>query len=450
MKAKKLLFATFTLCLGLTLAGCDGGKKEANYIVPAEFDTTQELKLRFYNTQGDDLQKVTKEAIDAFEKDYPNVDITSTQVGSYDDVRNQITSEIANDQQPHIAYCYPDHVALYNKANAVVQLDNLIADKNFGFTKEQLDDFVPGYYAEGKQFGDDLMYTLPFSKSTEVLYYNKTEFVKNGWEVPKTWDEMFALCEVIKAKYPKSIPLGIDSEANTFITLAEQIGSGYTSATGDHFIFDNAENKAFMSVFKEKFGGTDKSKNLFTTQTILTTYTSSLFVSADEERSFMSIGSTGGASHQYSDAFECGIAAIPTWGDVPLKVISQGPSLALFQKDNPQEVLASWIFVKNYLMTTEFQAKFSMQSGYNPVLKSVSENPTYKDEFLAKADGKSKDGVKALAALQSSKMVDSYYTSPAFVGSSKARDEVGALFVAILTGTDIDEAFEHAILECED
>ena len=41
-------------------------------------------------------------------------------------------------------------------------------------TAEQQADFIEGYYAEGKQFGDGLMYTMPFSKSTEVMYYNKT------------------------------------------------------------------------------------------------------------------------------------------------------------------------------------------------------------------------------------------------------------------------------------
>ena len=50
-----------------------------------------------------------------------------------------------------------------------------------------------------------------------------------------------------------------------------------------------------------------------------------------------------------------------------------------------------------------------------------------------------------------SEFIDNYYTSPAFNGSSKARDQVGALFVAAITETKtIDKAFRDAILECED
>ena len=50
---------------------------------------------------------------------------------------------------------------------------------------------------------------------------------------------------------------------------------------------------------------------------------------------------------------------------------------------------------------------------------------------------------------------DAYYTSPAFNGSSAARDEVGALMSKCLplTGSnieaEIETAFEDAVAECE-
>ncbi|MDE7385103.1 MAG: extracellular solute-binding protein [Anaeroplasmataceae bacterium] len=467
MKARKLLLAGITAGLALTVASC-GGNRTANYVVPEEgFDTSKQMEIKFYHTMGDSLQTELATAIEAFHKDYPNVTVAPTQVGGYDDVRNQIVQQIPQNLEPHIAYCYPDHVALYNKAKAAIQLDNLINDSKYGFTKEQLNDFIPGYYEEGKQFGDGFMYTLPFSKSTEVLYYNKTEFEKNGWEVPTTWQEMMTLCENIKLlkegdteKYPNVIPLGIDSEANLFITLCEQTGSKYTSATGNHYLFDNQKNWDMVEQFK-----TWHQAGLFTTQKILDSYTSSLFTATDKSKpySFMSIGSTGGASHQYptGDAFEVGVAPIPVWEGGKLKVISQGPSLCLFNKADPQEVLASWIFVKDYLLTADFQAQFSYASGYNPVIKSAANGTLYGQgeagadikyqEWLDKGVGTSSKGLIALTAKLSSTLADNYYTSPAFVGSSTARDQVGSLFVAAITNSkSVRDAFRDAISECED
>ena len=61
-------------------------------------------------------------------------------------------------------------------------------------------------------------------------------------------------------------------------------------------------------------------------------------------------------------------------------------------------------------------------------------------------DGKT---IQALAAKVCSEQNDSYFVSPAFVGSSKARDEVGSLLDAVLTGKDIDASFNTAHEECE-
>ncbi len=430
------------------------------------FDTSKEVTITFYHTMGSNLRDVLDRYIVEFNKLYPNITIEHEQVGSYDDVRNQITTEITVGNQPNIAYCYPDHVALYNLAQAVATLDEFIGNVNLatredgtqeqiGLTQEQIDDFIQGYYNEGKQFGDGKMYTMPLSKSTEVLYYNKTFFDKHGLTPPTTWDELEALCKRIKEIDPQSIPLGYDSESNWFITMCEQQGSPYTSATGDHFLFDNEQNRAFVKKFRDWY-----QKAYVTTQELSGGYTSELFTKAEGEanRSYMSIGSSAGATHQRPDKtddgypFEVGIATIPQMNASSPKVISQGPSLCVFKKDNPDEVMASWLFVKFLTTNVDFQAEFSMASGYVPVIKSVGEHAVYK-EFLASADGG--DFISALSAKICLQQESAYYTSPAFNGSSTARDQVGLLMQKCLSSKDSDvdklikKAFEDAVAECE-
>src|SRR5699024_3957244 len=99
----------------------------------------------------------------------------------------------------------------------------------------------------------------------------------------------------------------------------------------------------------------------------------------------------------------------------------------------PQEIVASWLFIKYLTTTVEFQAEFSMASGYVPVIKSVAENEIYAD-FLANADGG--DYISALSAKVCLEQEEAYYTSPAFNGSSTARDQVGALLSKCLTADD--------------
>ena len=461
-----MLFSTMAACGG-TGTGTGGKPSKGNIEVTADnlvaYDGSV-VEIEFYHTMGDGLKSILDSYIADFNKIYPNIHVTSTSVGDYDAVRDQISTEITANDQPNIAYCYADHVALYNMSKAVQPLDVFINSDiaEIGLTEAQQADFIEGYYEEGRQFGDGKMYTMPFSKSTELLYYNKTFFEKHGLQVPTTWDEMEALFPRIVELdgTGKCIPLGYDSEANWFITMCEQLKIPYTSATGEHFLFDNAEAKAFVKRFREWF------KNSYvTTKAIHGAYTSSLFVETDHNNvhSYMSIGSSAGASKQVpaknddgTYPFEVGIAPIPQADVNNKKVISQGPSVCIFKKANIQETIASWLLVKFLTTDINFQAAFGMEQGYVPVIKSVANNPIY-STFLANSS-KGNAFAAALAAKMCLEQEAYYYSSPAFVGSSAARDQVGALIQKCFvndpaSGQTLDDfinaAFEEAIEECK-
>ena len=467
---KKTFLVLLLLVGAVMVAFCGGNSESGNAKVEGAFEVPEvgydgsEVTITFYHTIGSTKTHTLDDYIVEFNKLYPNIHVVYESVGGYDDLRDQISTQITVGNQPNIAYCYPDHVALYNLAGAVATLDNLInsdivvtrADgttETLGLTAEQQADFIEGYYNEGRQFGDGLMYTMPFSKSTEVLYYNKTFFDANGIEVPTTWEELEAVCAKIKEIDPTSIPLGYDSESNWFINMCEQYNSPYTSATGDHYLFDNETNRSFVKLFRSWY-----EKGYLTTQKLYGAYTSGLFTSTTNPKSYMSIGSSAGATYQRpakvdgAYPFEVGIASIPQVSQDNRKVISQGPSLVIFDKANSQEVVASWLFVKFLTTSVDFQAAFSMDSGYVPVIKSVMDNAVYAD-FIANADGY--DNIAALSAKACLEQEDAYYTSPAFNGSSTARDQVGALLSKCLsTATDnvdamILQAFQDAIDECE-
>ena len=567
-----LLLVVMIVSACLTLTSC-GGKEDDG-----------KLHISFYHTMGENLRKVLNKYVAQFEALYPEYKIDHEQIGSYDDVRDQIATEITANKQPNIAYCYPDHVALYNLALAVKTLDGYIdstevvtrADGSteiLGLTEEQKADFIQAYYEEGRQFGDGLMYTMPFSKSTEVLYYNKTYFdvaqmiynsdieldingkptpvyetdaegnvlkddkgkaiiayekdangdfildeagnkiaktnpnPNKGNEiynifVPTTWDEMEVICARIIAiendrlpaniknaegnkvvqdefgydiytdkdgkKIAQVIPLGYDSESNWFITMCEQMGLPYTSATGEKFLFNTQDHYDFVSEFRDWY-----LKGYVTTQEIHGAYTSSLFTAKTGIKSYMSIGSSAGATHQRpalgTDGkypFDVGITPIPQFDKDNPKVISQGPSVCIFEASQ-EEMKASWLFIKFLCTNPNFQAEFSRESGYVPVIKSVksvvfaeaSEANGFKEDsysrFLEEANGG--DNIAALSAKVCLEQENYYYTSPAFNGSSKARDEVGKLIQAVFklspetadVPAEIKKLFDKAISECK-
>ncbi|MDE7372679.1 MAG: extracellular solute-binding protein, partial [Clostridia bacterium] len=352
-------------------------------------------------------------AIERFEAKYPGWTVEHIQPGGYDDVKTKITNDLQGQLQPDLAYCYADHVAAYLPSEQVIDMlpyinstdkvegvnpdaeveEGAEAEKveyTIGYSAEELADFVPGFYAEGKApnysgyakygFTAESMLTLPFVKSTELLYYNASALDKLGLSVPKTWDELWAQAPKIKQHYKKATVLGYDSEANWFITMCQQNGWGYTSADdSQHFLFNqnNAELKSWLGTLNKYW-----EDGWLTTQEDYGAYTSALFtkgVENDAGGAVYCIGSSGGASHQASDKFTAKIAPIPGTkkadGTIDSSVISQGPSLVMFKAGHDvanadEKAIMTFMFIKE-LLDPYFQASFSIAAGYNPCRESV-------------------------------------------------------------------------------
>ncbi len=454
------LLATFAMS---TLVGC-GPQKEPpkDFVMPeGGFDTETPIEITFYHSMGKNLREVLDASIADFQLKYPNITVKHESYGDYDGVLSQIKTELTVGDHPNLAYCYADHVAVYNVSGATQKLDILMNDATYGYTEEEINNFIEGALDEGKTFGDGATYLVPIAKSTEVLYYNKTFFSEHNISVPTTWTEMKAVCEQIKAiEGNKCIPLGYDSESNWFITMCEQYGSEYTDGSQDNpFVFNNETNRNFVEMFREWY-----TQGLVTTPALQGgSYTSDLFTGKDKTgtRCYMTIGSTGGATYQQPSntngkyAFEVGIAPIPKLEGGEAKVISQGPSLCIFKDSDPQKVLATWLFFRHLTTDEVFQASVSMSNGYAPVIKSVKDNPVYAD-FLAGAETNGTENIQAYAAKVALEQSDAWFVSDAFYGSSVARTQVGLLMqkcLAIPAGGNIEsliqQAFQAAVDECK-
>lgn len=434
------IFAMFTSCFG-----GGGGYEELD--LTGEYDGSS-VTISFWHSMGAENKALLDSAIARFNEIYPNIRVEHQSYGDYDGVFDVIRKKLTANKQPSFAFCYPDHVATYNKSESVICLDDLINNKNvidasgemMGFTDAQIADFIPAYYNEGKAYGDGKMYSIAFQKSTEVLYYNKTIvdpiMAELGIDALNTWDKVETVIKALKNKYPKSTPLGYDSSENFFITLSIQNDAPYTSANGEHYLFDNDKSKAFIAKFAEWY----KNGWMTTSELMGGSYTSDAFKKGndDEGKVFMSIGSSAGARYQRPDKdgngkypFEVGIVSIPQV-EGSKKVISQGPSVCIFDpaSGNVQEVYASWLLVKFLTTDARFQAEYSMKSGYVPVIQSVYETKQYQDA-LARADGG--DFITSLAAKVALEQKEYYFTSPAFPGSADARTQVGLLVEAVFT-----------------
>ena len=125
--------------------------------------------------------------------------------------------------------------------------------------------------------------------------------------------------------------------------------------------------------------------------------------------------------------FETEVMMVPQFDPEHPQMISQGPSICIFNKEDPQEVLYSWLFTQ-YLLTDGIQIAYSQTEGYVPVTTSAQESPEYQD-YLARAgeDNDTYYQVKIDAAKLLLDNLDNTFTTPVFNGSTSLRDAAGQL-----------------------
>ena len=467
---KKFLCLIALLFASVGLVGC---------VIPGVTPgATGKTTITFWHAMGQSNQVIIQEMIDSFEKAYPMFEVEQYSQGGYTDLRDKILNSIPVGEAPTIAQAYPDHIANYLNAKAAQELDSYIDDtkalsdyanlhadfatytEQVGFTAADKADFVDAFYAEGAVYDTaGTMYCVPFNKSTEVLFYNLDFFKAHAadltqygvaadgtWSKP-TWDQVEGIAKyyLTSAEYNaldaelKATAAGFsaDSEANLFITLTQQWGGKYTGfdASGKgQYLFNNAQSKEAISWFAKNF-----SDGIFgTAQKFGTDYSSDAFKAM---QCIMTTGSSAGASYNTTENFTTGVAEYPQRADGQNKnVIQQGTNVCLFERDNDLEELGGWLFMK-WMTNFDNALLWCTNTAYFPIRESVYNSAEYQNKV--------KDGtVTSQAQLVGWSQQAYFYTSEAFMGSSKARDEAEGLVRAILTGTPIDQAYQAAIDNC--
>ena len=125
--------------------------------------------------------------------------------------------------------------------------------------------------------------------------------------------------------------------------------------------------------------------------------------------------------------FETAVMTVPQFDPENPQMISQGPSICVFNKEDPQEVLASWLFTQ-YLLTNGVQIAYAGTEGYVPVTAKAQDSPEYQD-YLSRCgeDNEMYYDVKLKATQLLLEHVDNTFVTPVFNGSASLRDAAGQM-----------------------
>ena len=110
MKRLIALIMMAALMLSLLAACSSGTNVDKKVEIGTGYDGS-EVTITFSHTMGANLREVLDYHIGEFNKLYPNIHIEHTSVGGWQDIAGIINTEIMGDNQPNVAYCYPDHLS---------------------------------------------------------------------------------------------------------------------------------------------------------------------------------------------------------------------------------------------------------------------------------------------------------------------------------------------------
>ena len=469
--AKGIAFSLICLLVCLSLTGCHGSRDLQGFEIPDTFDTSRQYEITFWakNDTNKTQTDIYKQAIDDFMALYPNITVNLRLYTDYSRIYNDVITNIATKTTPNVCITYPDHIATYLTGdNCVVPLDGLFADEKYGLGGSELrfdgpaqEEIIPQFLSECTISGQ--YYAIPYMRSTEALYINKDFVEALGYTIPDvvTWDFIWEVSDAAAEQDEEGtyllngqkvmIPFIYKSTDNMMIQMLRQLGADYSTAAGEVLIFNDQTKEILETV------GAHVETGAFSTFKI-SSYPAN-FLNAGQ--CVFAIDSTAGATWMGSNAplsdiaedklvqFETVVRPIPQYDPANPKMISQGPSVCVFNKDDPQEVLASWLFAQ-YLLTNDVQIAYSSTEGYVPVTSKAQSSAEYQD-YLSRA-GEDNDlyySVKLDAANLLLSNTQNTFVTPVFNGSASLRNAAGQLIEDTVKGVKrkktIDEAFFNSL-----
>jgi multiple sugar transport system substrate-binding protein len=505
MLRKHQLMVAVSSTIAFVVAGCSNVatfQVQLPTLVPlAEFNQryteSSPIEINFWTGFGAAVSTSIEDGITQFQSIYPNIKVTHTSKGGYDNLLKAINLSVTSRTYPDLAVGYPDHFANYIRSSIQLALDPLIASSEYGM---DINDFVSDYMGENRSFqfdeqGNPYTLGLPFNKSTEVMVANQTFFnfmasLDATIVVPQTWDQVRAAGEKILQRmastvdvdgeagvYGKQVvfssslneyrviksgatapvgfglvldfsavintefyPFSYDSMANFFITAVRQWGGTYTemgeNITRGYIRFNTPEIAAMLQYFKDLH----EDKILAIPITFGQPQYNSIPFRGN--KSVLTISSSAGVFNNVpsAGAFEVTIHPVPYQNASRKYVISQGTNMALFTNRNADRVLASWLFMR-YMTTNPGNTQFSVSAGYYPATESGLASAFYQG-YLGATEVNSNDKSK----IDSAKVNANFYgqasqnwikfVDPGFVGSSDIREQLDTAFPILLYGRD--------------
>lgn len=361
---KKLLafFLTLTVAMGLIA-------------LPA---LAEPLQLTMYfpvNVGGSAAQLVDQMTAD-FNASHPDIQVQAVYTGNYDDTITAIQTAIQGGNAPDLFVSLATQRFTMADTKMAMPLDELIAADPDG--KAFVDDFIDGFMLDS--YVDGKIYSIPFQRSTMVMFYNKDAFREVGLDPnapPKNWTEMVDYAQKLTndKRYGVGLALNSGSAQWAFTGFSLQNctnGVGLMSADGKHVYFNTPENVEALQLWLDL----QNKYKCMATGIVQWTDLPTQFLAGEVA---MIYHTTGNLTNIKKNAnFDFGVCFLPAgrqWG-----APTGGGNFYITSGISEERQKAAWEFIR-YVCDTERAAQWSVDTGYVATRESCYQTSLLKDYY---------------------------------------------------------------------
>jgi sn-glycerol 3-phosphate transport system substrate-binding protein len=327
-----------------------------------------DLTMYYPVAVGGPVTKIIDDMVARFEKENADIKVTAVYAGNYTDTMTKAMTAMKGGQPPQLSVLLSTDVFTLVDENAIVPMDGLVADKSW------FKEFYPAFMANGQV--DGKTWSIPFQRSTIVLYWNKDAFKEAGLDpekAPATWDEMADMARKLVKK---------DASGNTVRWGVEIPTTGYAywmlqalAIENGQKLMNDAGNEVYLTAPKtvgalEYWVDLSRKHNVMPMGSIDWATLRTDFL---EGKTAMMWHTTGNLTAVKDAAkFNFGVAMLP--GKERRGSPTGGGSFYIFKSAAPEQQKAAVKFIQ-WMTAPERAAEWSMKTGYVAVSPAAYKTP---------------------------------------------------------------------------
>ena len=335
-----------------------------------------QLSMYFPVNVGGSAAQLIDQMTEDFNRENPDVQVQAVYTGNYDDTVTAIQTAIQGGNAPDLFVSLATQRFTMASTKMAMPLDELIAADPEG--QAFVDDFIDGFMLDSYVEGS--IYSIPFQRSTMVLFYNKDAFREVGLDpehAPKSWQEMVDYAKKLTndKRYGVAIALNSGSAQWAFTGFSLQNctnGVGLMSADGKEIYFDTPENVEALQLWLDL----QNEHKVMAPGIVQWTDMPTQFLAGEVA---MIYHTTGNLTNIRNNAnFDFGVAFLPAgrqWG-----APTGGGNFYITNGISPERAQAAWRYIK-FMCATERAAQWSIDTGYVATRESCYKTPALMEYY---------------------------------------------------------------------